>query len=746
MREVAHALRQAMADEVASVEVPAELAARVRSRHHRRRRRRALASLAGVAATVAATPVVLTAVLPSWPPPADPPAAVDSVDGVELAYLPDGLERDPVDGFDFGGGAITENGWTRWTAVTARWRPRSHDPGEPGGYHRGVRLSVFRGAQVGSLRALAREVVAEGAQPPAEQDGRIVARSPVQDGDGEWVDVFWRATDGVSLRVRVSEDLEPELARIVDGVRLVGDGDPPPFGADRDSPPPEVGLCAPETNREIAPGAGRHDWLGYGGVTVSYVPAGLSDGSFSWSIAASGLVDTAESGRWSYRFDWRFPGDDGRPFTVRVTCGDRAPQDPESLQRFLAGTGAASAPEPYPMAGGVPAFTVDGHLYSPSGGRRVAWLPRPGAVVEVSLVEGIADELDEVVDGIRLDRPGPPARARFADLPTGWSELPAPPQLRHYAATGWTGEQLLLWSGTVPRSHGQPEPGGFGFDTGTGRWRELAPSPLAPRLQPAAAWTGSELLVWGGAEEEGRSAWFDDGAAYDPASDTWRRLPPAPLSARAPLSVWTGSELIVWGTAQRRTDIPTDGAAYDPATDSWRRIAGAPIELTDATAAWTGREMIVFGAALRGGNHSATRTAIGAAYDPVADSWRRLPDSRLSPQASTAAWNGTELIAWDYLGAAAAYDPATDRWRSLPGDPLGSGECGPRSVPVGDQVVGLFCFGAVVHDGGDGSWQVISRAETGWWSELIAAGPVAVLLAKDVPGGEEAALAYRPQP
>ena len=53
--------------------------------------------------------------------------------------------------------------------------------------------------------------------------------------------------------------------------------------------------------------------------------------------------------------------------------------------------------------------------------------------------------------------------------------------------------------------------------------------------------------------------------------------------------------------------------------------------------------MIVFGAALHGGNVPETETAIGAAYDPSTDRWRRLPDSPLSPQASTAAW--TLLVA-----------------------------------------------------------------------------------------------------
>ena len=96
--------------------------------------------------------------------------------------------------------------------------------------------------------------------------------------------------------------------------------------------------------------------------------------------------------------------------------------------------------------------------------------------------------------------------------------------------------------------------------------------------------------------------------------------------------------------------------SYDPATNSWHLVPEAPIEPTDATAVWTGREMTVFGATLYGGNfpETETETAIGAAYDPVTDTWRRIANSNLSPQAFTDSWNGTEMIPWDYLNDAAA--------------------------------------------------------------------------------------------
>jgi hypothetical protein len=51
--------------------------------------------------------------------------------------------------------------------------------------------------------------------------------------------------------------------------------------------------------------------------------------------------------------------------------------------------------------------------------------------------------------------------------------------------------------------------------------------------------------------------------------------------------------------------------------------------------------MIVFGAALHGGNFPETPTAIGAAYNPASDTWRRLPESDIDPNANTAAGSTT---------------------------------------------------------------------------------------------------------
>jgi hypothetical protein len=310
-----------------------------------------------------------------------------------------------------------------------------------------------------------------------------------------------------------------------------------------------------------------------------------------------------------------------------------------------------------------------------------------------------------------------------SQLPDGWSELPAPPETHFDPAYAWTGSELLIWGG------GENDfvvDDGFAFDATSWTWDRISSGPLAARSDAAFAWTGDELLVWGGWSGgccTPSESFLDDGAAYDPITDVWRQLPPAPIAPKAPLSVWTGEEMIVWGTSVRFPSAPMDGAAYDPDADSWRRIAEAPIRLTDATAVWTGEEMIVFGAALDGNNRAETATDIGAAYEPATDSWRRISDSELSPQAATAAWPGGEMIAWDYDHATAAYDPSTDAWRRLADVPLRFYECYPRSAAIQGSVLGNFCGSMAAYVASEDRWHDISMPDLqGWALELLPAG------------------------
>ena len=178
-------------------------------------------------------------------------------------------------------------------------------------------------------------------------------------------------------------------------------------------------------------------------------------------------------------------------------------------------------------------------------------------------------------------------------------------------------------------------------DTSAGNaWQMLPEAPIAGRSDAAAVWTGTEMIVWGGQGQ--RDGALDDGAAYNPSNRTWRTIAPAPISRRAPATaVWTGTEMIVWGDQDGSGSggAGRDGATYDPATDSWRRIAFAPVESTDAHwGIWTGDEMLV------AGYDPVSEDMALAAYDPTDDVWREVAIPESGPP--DAVWAGTELLVW----------------------------------------------------------------------------------------------------
>ena len=253
---------------------------------------------------------------------------------------------------------------------------------------------------------------------------------------------------------------------------------------------------------------------------------------------------------------------------------------------------------------------------------------------------------------------------------THWREMSATELCGRYdASVAWTGAELLIWGGescagaACPTDLSPRLADGAAYNVANDAWRKLAASPLSAREAAATVWTGTELLIWGGTSGQGLLA---DGAAYNPAEDSWRRLAGSPLDARTgSAAVWTGREMVVWGGSEK-----ADGAAYDPVADRWRSIAGSPLQgRTAPVVAWTEREMVVW---------SGSERDDGAAYDPSTDRWRRIADAPVRGRYSPATvWTGRELLLWGgdserafFADDGAAYDPAADRWRTLPPAPV----------------------------------------------------------------------------
>jgi len=146
------------------------------------------------------------------------------------------------------------------------------------------------------------------------------------------------------------------------------------------------------------------------------------------------------------------------------------------------------------------------------------------------------------------------------------------------------------------------------YDPATDAWAKLPAAPVQARMDATAVWTGSEMVIWGGHDD---SNLFGHGAAYNPATNTWRKITSSPLEARtAHLAVWTGSEMLIVGgnatsfyASNGSGEEFSNGAAYDPASDTWRKLVDAPNGRVEMWAsAWAGDRAIFFGGSDRDEN------------------------------------------------------------------------------------------------------------------------------------------------
>ena len=352
----------------------------------------------------------------------------------------------------------------------------------------------------------------------------------------------------------------------------------------------------------------------------------------------------------------------------------------------------------------------------------------------------------------------PPAPATAAQLAAGhWSPIPpAPIAQRSDPSMVWTGKELLLWGG----ESGHPavlHNDGAAYNPTTGRWRTLATSPLSPRDLGVAVWDGREMLLWGGATTTGDPLHVvADGAAYDPSTDTWRMLPASPLAPRADaFAVWTGATMVIVGGSSYVPKFTThnDSAAYDPALDAWTAVSAIPVpaghvfamytaavqvspgrllafdefttcvfvcsggdsfgtdtfSLDEAAgswnvvpvtahalsgvyqAIWTGHAVVAKGGTWCGGcsgGGGPSPPQLTALFDPVRDTWTPLSDP-LGQSYPTSVWTGSALFSAGQAGRADAYDPALGPWgwTTLPSDPPGCGPAFTAMVWTGRQVL-----------------------------------------------------------
>ena len=260
--------------------------------------------------------------------------------------------------------------------------------------------------------------------------------------------------------------------------------------------------------------------------------------------------------------------------------------------------------------------------------------------------------------------------ARYCFVENTWAALPqaGAPSSRTGHAAVWTGKEMIIWGG-FGGSLGNDinHNDGARYNPASNTWKPVSNrNAPAARFDFPAVWTGREMLVWGGytnshSRYQGghADAHLNTGGRYDPSADSWKSITThgAPSKRYALPMVWTGKEMIVWGGANA-TKVLNDGGRYNPVRDSWRPIStdGAPSPRASHVAAWTGKEVIVWGGAAREPQTGADYYENGARYNPETDTWRPISTVG-APKGRViplAVWSGTEMIVWGGVNDAQA--------------------------------------------------------------------------------------------
>lgn len=251
-------------------------------------------------------------------------------------------------------------------------------------------------------------------------------------------------------------------------------------------------------------------------------------------------------------------------------------------------------------------------------------------------------------------------------LLTRWVSLRPAPLARTEVAAAQVAGSIYVAGGFVP-SGNVATAVVERYDVAANHWTRVRSMPLTLNHAAATAYRGALYVLGGYTGSTGLSGETNALLRYDPARNSWTRLPPAP-TPRAALAVGVlGGRLYAAGGARRGVPLRTL-EVFDFATRRWS--TGPPMRVA--------REH-VGGVATAGGLYVAggrreglNNLSVVERYVPSLHRWQRLASLRTprSGIAAVAVGQGVAVFGGERRGATIAavelYDPHLGRWLARP--------------------------------------------------------------------------------
>ncbi|QYG94536.1 hypothetical protein HC251_20285 [Iamia sp. SCSIO 61187] len=233
------------------------------------------------------------------------------------------------------------------------------------------------------------------------------------------------------------------------------------------------------------------------------------------------------------------------------------------------------------------------------------------------------------------------ALAAFDPATDRWTRMADPPSSVSrdgIPSIAWAGDRLVLVSALGSRAQVAT------YEPATATWTEQADPPMVVGgFASDVVWTGSEVLFVGEASGADATSATTVVLAYDPAADEWRTIPLGLTDDQryATAAVWTGTHLLVGGGATPSGTGLADAALLDPDTGVWTPLPDAPAPFSGnpfGTEVWTGTRFVaVF-------ERPDGLGGTPVAFDITTGGWSQGPESDSPVGRVPTVWSGDRVV------------------------------------------------------------------------------------------------------